>query len=396
MKRLIPEEHRSWTTSAIIVAAATVGMVGVLVYLRQIIGFLSKVVSALSPFMVGAALAFVTMPVSRALERLLSATFWRTSRKKRGLRLTASLVSFVLLVGLLAAFLAVVMPRMLDSIKELATQINWFITHHQDGVNSLLARFGFIDEQATQINTAWENIVTTATRYINNWVDILRSTGSMAYQLVYQLFVGLVVCFYFLYQRRIIANRGKKVLTAALKKETAETLIHWMRRAHIIFSGFIAGKLLDSFIIGVICYIGMLVMRLEYPVLISVIIGVTNVLPFFGPLIGAIPSILVLLILNPMSALKFGIFVLILQQFDGNILGPKILGDYTGISPLWTMFAILLGSALFGFVGMLLSVPTFAVLYALVKTIVERRLTKRGLSTRRDDFDGDRMGRIDK
>ena len=107
----------------------------------------------------------------------------------------------LLLVGLLAAFLAVGIPRMLDSIKELATQINWFITHHQDGVNSLLARFGFIDEQATQINTAWENIVTTATRYINNWVDILRSTGSMAYQLVYQLFVGLVVCFYFLMGR---------------------------------------------------------------------------------------------------------------------------------------------------------------------------------------------------
>ena len=163
------------------------------------------------------------------------------------------------------------------------------------------------------------------------------------------------------------------------KPATCETLIYWTRRANKIFAGFITGKILDSLIIGVICYVCMLLFGIEYPLLISVIVGVTNIIPFFGPFIGAIPSALILLLVNPLSALWFLVFILILQQLDGNVIGPFILGDYVGVSAFWIMLSIMVGGGLFGFAGMLLGVPVFALVYAIVRTVIETRLRKRNL-----------------
>ena len=177
----------------------------------------------------------------------------------------------------------------------------------------------------------------------------------------------------------MLLAQAKKVCYAVMKRPSCETLIHWARRANNIFAGFIIGKIVDSLIIGVICYICMLIFGIEYPLLISVIVGVTNVIPFFGPYIGAVPSILFLLLVNPVSALWFGIFIVILQQIDGNVIGPLILGDHVGLSAFWIMLSITVGGGLFGFAGMVLSVPTFALIYAIVRTVIDRRLKNRGL-----------------
>jgi len=178
----------------------------------------------------------------------------------------------------------------------------------------------------------------------------------------------------------------KKLCYSFLKNETCETLIYWTRRANKIFAGFISGKILDSMIIGLLCYFLMLIFKFEYPLLISVIIGVTNILPFFGPFIGAIPSILILLLVNPYSALGFAILILVLQQLDGNIIGPLILGDYVGVSPFWIMLSIVIGGGLFGFVGMLVSVPLFALVYAIMRTVAEVRLRKKNMPTETNDY----------
>ena len=201
------------------------------------------------------------------------------------------------------------------------------------------------------------------------------------------MFVGLIVACHFLIEKESISRRCKRASYALFKESTAESLIFWFRRANTIFSGFISGKIIDSLIIGILCYIFMLVTNMEYAVLISVVIGITNILPFFGPFIGAIPSILILLMINPRNALIFAIFVLILQQVDGNLIGPKILGDHVGISPLWTMIAIILGSGLFGFTGILLSVPVFALFYALVNAFFETRLSKKNLPVNAESYD---------
>jgi hypothetical protein len=168
--------------------------------------------------------------------------------------------------------------------------------------------------------------------------------------------------------------KAKMITYAVLPAERANTVIHAMRFAHKIFGGFISGKLLDSAIIGVLCYIGCVFLDMPYAILVSVIIGVTNIIPFFGPYLGAIPCIFLILLVDPMKGLYFTIFILILQQFDGNILGPKIIGDSTGLSSFMVIVAILVGGGFFGIVGMVVGVPVFAVLYAALGNLLTHSL----------------------
>ena len=212
---------------------------------------------------------------------------------------------------------------------------------------------------------AWENVVSQLMNYTSLLVNNLMAISSSIYTLVFQMLVGMIAAFYLLMDREKYCAQVKKLCYGLFKPSTCETLIYWTRRAHKIFSGFITGKILDSMIIGVICYVCMLLFRIEYPLLISVIVGFTNIVPFFGPLIGAIPSALILLLINPLSALWFLVF----------------MGDYVGLSPFFIMLAIMIGSGLFGFAGMLLSVPVFALIYAIVKASTEARLRARNLPT---------------
>ena len=163
-------------------------------------------------------------------------------------------------------------------------------------------------------------------------------------------------------------------------------IIHTARKSNEIFGGFISGKIIDSLIIGLLCYIGLVILNMPYTILVSVIVGVTNVIPFFGPYIGAVPSIIIIALDNPIKGLYFAIFILVLQQLDGNVIGPKILGDSTGLSPFWVVFAIIIGGGLFGFAGMLLGVPTFAVIYYIAGEAVGSRLKKRQLPTDTESY----------
>ena len=224
--------------------------------------------------------------------------------------------------------------------------------------------------------------------YTSVLVNNLMAISSSIYTLVFQLLVGMIAAFYLLMDRERYCAQVKKLCYSLFKPSTCETLIYWARRAHKIFSGFITGKILDSLIIGIICYVCMLLFRIEYPLLISVIVGFTNIVPFFGPLIGAIPCLVILLLINPLSALWFLIFILILQQLDGNVIGPFIMGDYVGLSPFFIMLAIMVGGGLFGFPGMLLGVPVFALVYAAVKAGTEARLKAQNLPTESAAYEG--------
>lgn len=174
---------------------------------------------------------------------------------------------------------------------------------------------------------------------------------------------------------------------AVLPTKWATFLVHSMRFTHKTFGGFISGKILDSAIIGVLCYVGTSIIGTPYAILVSVIVGVTNVIPFFGPYLGAVPCFLLILLVDPIQSLYFLIFILILQQFDGNILGPKILGNSTGLSAFWVVFSILIAGGLFGIPGMLLGVPTFAVIYYIISMVVNRKLRKKQLPTDTDSYD---------
>ena len=204
---------------------------------------------------------------------------------------------------------------------------------------------------------------------------------------LFDIAVGVIVSVYVLNSKEKFTGQCKKITYALLSRERANLMLQITRKSHKIFGGFVIGKIIDSIIIGILCFIGLSILDMPYTLLVSVIVGVTNVVPFFGPYIGAIPSAILILLSEPIKGIYFVIFILVLQQFDGNILGPKILGDSTGLSAFWVVFSILLGGGLFGFVGMIMGVPTFAVFYYLVSMFIEQKLERKKLPKESKEYE---------
>ena len=385
MKAWVPEEMRARTRSNIAVVCSGILMLALLYYFGQIWGFIGSVVDAVKPFLIGFGIAFLLLPVVGRVEWFFGKTLFRRKAHPRLSRVLATVLAFLLLLALMAGFFAILLPQLITSVKSILQYGATFISMNSDRINQLLQKTEFLSIEGEQLVIAWEKVASEMMNYasvaVSNVMAIAGGISNGVYTVVFHLVVGLIAAFYLLLDKENFCAQVKKLCYAVFNKPTCETLIHWTRRANKIFVGFIAGKILDSLIIGLICYVCMLLFRIEYPLLISVIVGVTNVVPFFGPYFGAIPSILILLLVNPMSALWFGIFIIILQQIDGNLIGPFILGDYVGVSAFWIMASIVIGGALFGFVGMLLSVPVFALIYAIVRTVVAIQLKKRDLPT---------------
>ena len=204
---------------------------------------------------------------------------------------------------------------------------------------------------------------------------------------LFNLLIGLIVSVYVLFSKEVFMRQTKKMVYALLTPHNANLVLHFTKKSNEIFGGFIIGKVIDSAIIGVLCFVGLSLLKMPYVLLVSVIVGVTNVIPFFGPYIGAIPSAILIFLTNPLQGLYFLIFILVLQQVDGNLIGPKILGNSTGLSAFWVIFAILLGGGLFGFLGMLMGVPTFAVIYYIIQMIINHKLERKNLPQESDYYD---------
>ncbi len=241
----------------------------------------------------------------------------------------------------------------------------------------------------TQLDTIQTKLLEFANSIIPKLGDLSIKVKDGAIDFVIALkdfIIGFIVAIYLLISKETFIAQARKVMYAIFPKNVGKSVLRVSARINNTLSGFLSGKLVDSFIIGTICFIVMRIFSWDFAVLISVIIGVTNIIPFFGPFFGAIPSALLLLMAAPRQVIPFVIFIIILQQVDGNILGPKILGDSTGLSPFWVMFAIFVGGGLFGFAGMLLGVPIFAVVYALFSEFVAYLLKKKKLSHRTSDY----------
>ena len=385
MRRFLPPGERDRAVANMHTCAFAALLLILVLYIGPILGFVDSVISAMGPFFVGAAFAFILLPLMRRLERLLKTRLLPRAKPKTIRALSTTLCIF-LLIAAIVTFMLILLPQVFTSLRSLAKLAQGFVNANENTINDFLIRNGLITVESTELNTIWDNLLSTATQYINVVLPNLLAVSSTLYQFIFQLFVGLIAAVHFLIDKDPISNRFKKATYAFLPEDKAESLVYWTRKGNHIFSGYISGKIIDSLIVGVICYLFMMIAGYEYSLLISVIIGVTNILPFFGPFIGAIPSILILLMANPTHALVFTIFILILQQLDGNLIGPLILGDHVGITPLWTMFAIIIGSSLFGFTGILLSVPVFALFYAIFNAVAEVRLKRKRLPRRAEEY----------
>lgn len=385
MKPWITEETRARTRSNIVVVAVAILLIASVYYFGTLWGIVTSVFESALPFLIGFAIAFLLLPIVNRMETFFNRVFFRKKPHPRLNRGLSTAVAVIVLLLLVAGFLAIMLPQLVRSVKSILQIASKFIAIHADEINDFLLKFEFLSFDGEKLVIAWENIITELVNNIsllmNNIKVIAFGISSGIYAVIFHFLVGVIAAFYLLMDKETFCAQVKKLCYSLFKPATCETLIYWTRRAHKIFAGFITGKILDSMIIGVICYLSMLVFRIEYALLISVIVGITNIIPFFGPFIGAVPSVLILLLVNPWSALWFAVFIVILQQLDGNVIGPFILGDYVGLSAFWIMIAIVVGGSLFGFAGMLLGVPVFALVYAILRTLAEVRLREKGLPT---------------
>ena len=350
----------------------------------------------MTPFIYGAALAYVLNPVLNWLEKKVFPRVFGDRVSKRSRRGLGVLLTFLFGCAVVALFLAVLIPQIVESIDNLAQSIYAFLPQAQNFLNDLIAQYGtnemlvdvlsMLGVDISDPSMALQRLATRSYTFLtqvlpNLFGGVMRFTSGLL-----DVVVGIIIAIYLLLSKEIFYAQVKKLLFAFFPRRVAQATLNLTHDSNAIFCGFISGKILDSAIIGVLCFIGCSVLQMPYTVLVSFIVGVTNVIPYFGPFIGAIPSIFIIMIADPLKSLVFAVFVLILQQLDGNIIGPKILGDSTGLSAFWVIFAVTFFGGLFGFVGMLIGVPTFAVIYALVRNFAEFKLGKKGLKTQTPDF----------
>lgn len=343
---------------------------------------ISQVINILTPFIVGFFIAYILNPVVRMLDSLFDKKVFK-NKLKPGLRHgLAILSSYIIALSLIIIILTYIVPQFLTSIQDLTQHVPDMYNVAYDYLNNFQEKYPNLDLAFIQdkIREIQPQLIDFGTNIVTNAFPLIFNISISIVKSVVNMLLALVISAYILIDKNMLIKNTKRLVYSILSKERADYFCSTATKCNSIFSGFIFGKLLDSLIIGIICFVVMKILRLPYAVLLSTFVGITNMIPYFGPFIGAIPGVLIYLLLDPLQAVIFAIMILVLQQFDGLYLGPKILGESTGLKPIWVIFAITVGGAYFGVIGMFLGVPVVAVIAFLLNEFVERRLKKKNIS----------------
>ena len=397
------KKYLHWGVTAFCVIACAILFFMALTYIPVIGEALGKLFRILSPFVWGLVLTYLLAPLMKKLEKKvllpLTRRLFKKNKKNSGERLARALsvlVSEIVLLAILTLLVYLIIPELYNSIEKIVSNIvlngDSYINTVSTWVDKRLADNPVIEEYvSTALKNFNEGLVDwLQTTVLPGMANIVSSVAGGLYVFLrglYNLVVGIIVSAYILGNLEKVGAGFKRLIYCIFTVEAADKIYEGIRFADKTFMGFISGKLLDSAIIGLICYIFCAITGMPSALLVSVIIGVTNIIPFFGPLIGAVPSALIILLYPaPVKCLIFIIFIIVLQQVDGNFIGPKILGNSTGVSGFWVLFSIILGAGLFGFWGMLLGVPVFVVIYTLINSLISRKLKRSDLPVETEDY----------
>lgn len=346
------------------------------------------------PIIIGLVMAFLMNPIMKFLEGWMLPFFLSRSKNERRtrqrVRCVTSIISLLFLLGVVTIFFAVVVPIFVETLNDLIRNINVKVYNVLDWANDVTK--GKFEKQilGAKDDEKITEAINTAVAFIRSYFDLgeqeqvvnmVTRLGISIGRTVFNFFIGVVVSVYTLMSKEKFKGQIKKLLFGIFTPTWANAFVRIGRKTDDVFYGFIIGKIIDSIIIGIICYVCMLIMGMPYAVLCSVIIGLTNIIPVFGPYIGAVPTVIIIFVSNPMQGIYFLIFILILQQIDGNIIGPKILGDNTGLSSFWVVLAIVVGGGLFGIPGMIIGVPMMSVIYYICGEIATYLVERRKLPT---------------
>ena len=388
--------NEKYTTIAIYALGVITAALIIFMLLGQmgdIFAFIARIVRHLMSVVYGIVFAFMLSPMLRIFEKkLLPAAFAKTKIKPGATRAIAIILTYLVTFSLIALVLRIVLPEIINSITGIWSQVPifrrtlniWYLN-----ATAYIAQFSagstdgdiFAFFLRDVVENSWNsanNLMERSFELMNDSIASLVVAATTITTSVVNIVLGIVISIYILKDKKRIFAQLSKSSAAVFPKRTYLLLYDIVKDIHRIFSGFVTGRTIDSIIIGIICAIGMSVLRIEHVALITVIIAITNFIPIFGPIIGAIPSILILLTVDPMMAVRFGLFILVLQQLEGNIIGPKITGDIIGLPPIMVIISLVLFAGLWGFLGMLIGVPFFAVIYSIVRRFVAYLLTKKG------------------
>ena len=379
-KDVFPEMNKKYNTIAaytLAVSAVIVLFIMLLVFIIPVSGFVKKLFGILSPFFYGFAFAYILCPVCNFFDSKINKLL---EKKKAGfLKKHGGLViTYVLFLLFLTLFFYIIIPQLISSFNTFASSYKNYGRQISVFFSELPERFKFISPEILRraqdvITEALNSTAELITKY--SPVIIARISGFA--MVLWKVILGFIISVYMLSGRKTFVRQTKKLLYAFLSESRADAVITRAKDVHGLFGGFVNGKLLDSLIIGVLCFAGMSLLRIPYTPLVSVIVGVTNVIPYFGPFLGAIPSFVIIFFTSPLKALWFIIFILVLQQIDGNIIGPKILKQTIGIYSFWVIFPLIVMGRLFRVPGMVLAVPLFALLYTETARAVNQRLAEK-------------------
>ncbi len=349
---------------------------------QRFISFLQNILTALTPFVIAFFIAYILNPLVKWFEKLLGKRLMK-KRKDKARKIVAIAVTYVVVLTCLTIVILYITPQLINSAIDLDTtyrRIN--VEDVEKAFNNFLSGFSNL-LPGLDIDTVENKLNDMIPKLFNYGTDVITYLLSLSVsivKLVINVLLAFVISCYMLAEKNSIKKNFKRITYCIMSKKRASSFLQTLRECNLIFSKFIVGKSIDSLIIGIICFIAMTILRLDYAILLSIIVGVTNMIPYFGPFIGAIPGVLIYLFIDPMQALIFGIMIFILQQFDGLYLGPKILGESTGLTPLWVIFGITLGGAYAGVLGMFLGVPFVAVFAYLSNKLINNRLAKKNVT----------------
>lgn len=376
--------------------AACIILYFLLLRVEQVTGVIGKFISVSKPVIYGLAIAYLLNPIVKNIDKrmipFLEKTFPGFQKKKELSRAVGIFLSLIFLMAVVVALLNMMIPELYKSIRDMIMNV-------PNQMDKMVNSLSEMNVSGSALGNFLESFMTEATDFLQNWmrIDLMTRVNDLMSGLtvgvitilkeIMNALIGLIVSAYVLFGKEKFSQQCKKITYALFKPSSANLILHLTIKSNEIFGGFIIGKIIDSAIIGVLCFIGLSILNMPYTLLVSVIVGVTNVIPFFGPYIGAVPSALLILLTDPKMGIYFILFILALQQFDGNVLGPKILGNSTGLSAFWVVFSILVGGGLFGVPGMILGVPTFAVIYYIVNMFINNKLEKRKLPTDTSSYD---------
>ena len=351
------------------------------------------IIQSLQAIIIGGIVAYLLNPIMKWCEQfLLKRKKSKELTKKQQQKIRAISVAFAMAVflAIISVLIRLLIPQLIVSIEDLITSMGDKVQSLMDWINRFL-------KQDSPAAGYMDTLINEASAYLEKWLrknvmeqsDFITNITTGVYNVVkvaFNAIIGLIISVYVLMTKEKFIGQAKKIIYAIFRPRYGNVVMEVIRKADDVFGGFFIGKIIDSLIIGCICFVGLAILRMPYVALISVIVGVTNIIPFFGPYIGAIPSFILIFLVDPMKGVYFIIFIIILQQVDGNVIGPKILGNTTGLSPFWVIFAILLFGGSFGVIGMLFGVPIFAMIYYIVKRIVEHILKKRRLPEETEQY----------